>query len=128
MSVVVVDLVNGLEKEEEEGEKRSRRLSRFRDAFVGTSTPRTSARSLGPGYILVASKSPIEFPVDLAMRNGVESKRERERELKDLSSDFPIFVVELAYEKLASNRNISIAHRNWINNVIAVAYACHSIQ
>lgn len=72
-------LVGGLEEEEEEGEKRSRRLSRFRDAFVGTSTPRTSARSLGLGYILVAGKSPIEFPVDLATRNGVESKRKREK-------------------------------------------------
>lgn len=69
----------GLEEEEEEGEKRSRRLSRFRDAFVGTSTPRTSARSLGLGYILVAGKSPIEFPVDLATRNGVESKRKKEK-------------------------------------------------
>lgn len=66
-------LVGGLKEEKEEGEKRSQGLSRFRDAFVGTSTrrpPRTSARSLGPGYIPVVGKSPIEFPA--TWRRGME--------------------------------------------------------
>lgn len=73
---------------------------------------------------------PIEFPLDLEARNG-ERERGREgeegekdgRKLEDLSSDFPVFVVELAYGRLLPNRDIPIVRRNWINDVIALPYA-----